>query len=289
MFATLLGDLPRPPMPADAAADALVAAVVEAQVAAGLEPVTDGGWWGGRPPLDARRATAALTTTDVKQVLTGPLSAGAPDVLAAAVALNRVVRELADAGCPLVEIHEPAIVGIGSDPTGWDRVARAHERLTEGIDGIHLSLAITGGSADASGSPILTGLPYASLAVDLIAGPDNWRLVRATPGTRGIVCGVVSPLAGSDDGPEILLWAAAYAASGDGRGPDRVGLATASSFAGLPWDVAMVKIERLGAAARLATLPAEQLRDLLDPRSFDSRSAGLGRAEPPGNRSARIP
>ena len=39
MFATLLGDLPRPPAPADADAGTLLDAAVAAQVSAGLEPV----------------------------------------------------------------------------------------------------------------------------------------------------------------------------------------------------------------------------------------------------------
>ena len=43
--------------------------------------------------------------------------------------------------------------------------------------GTHLSLAITGGNADEAGIETILAAPYASLAVDLIAGPDNWRLV----------------------------------------------------------------------------------------------------------------
>ena len=46
MFGTLLGGLPRPPLPDDADPASLVDAVLAAQVEAGLEPVTDGGWWG---------------------------------------------------------------------------------------------------------------------------------------------------------------------------------------------------------------------------------------------------
>ena len=60
-----------------------------------------------------------------------------------------------------------------------------------------------------------------------------------------------------NDGPEPLLWAAAYAASTGGRGPARVGLATASSFADLSWDVAVRKLERLGEAGRLVDAPPE--------------------------------
>ena len=36
---------------------------------------------------------------------------------------------------------------------------------------------MTGGNADGAGVETLLAAPYASLAVDLIDGPDNWRLV----------------------------------------------------------------------------------------------------------------
>ena len=81
--------------------------------------------------------------------------------------------------------------------------------------------------------------------------------MAATPGDRGIICGALSPAPDSDDGPELLLWAAGYAASTGGRGPARVGLASASSFADLPWDAAVRKLERLGEAARLADQPVD--------------------------------
>jgi len=92
----------------------------------------------------------------------------------------------------------------------------------------------------------------------------------------------VSPY--SYDGPELLLWAAAYAASTGGRGPLRVGLATASSLAHLPWEAAVSKLERLGAAARLADLPANEAARSLDPRAVSSRSAALGHEVPPPSR-----
>ena len=116
--------------------------------------------------------------------------------------------------------------------------------------------------------------------LDLIAGPDNWRLVVATPGDRGIVCGAISTAAGSEDRPEVLLWAAGYAASTGKRGPARVGLATASSLAGLPWPIAMRKLQVLGESARLADEPPNAARLRLDPRAVDSRSAALGRVGP---------
>ena len=67
---------------------------------------------------------------------------------------------------------------------------------------VHLTLAITGGNADALGIETILAGAYASLAVDLIDGPDNWRLAVAAPTERGVICGALSAHAGSDDGPE---------------------------------------------------------------------------------------
>jgi len=148
------------------------------------------------------------------------------------------------------------------------------------VVGTHRSLALTGGNADGAGIETILAAPYDSLALDLIAGPDNWRLVAAAPGDRGIVGGALSTAAGSDDGPELLLWAVGYAASTGSRGRLRVGLGTASSLSDLSWDVAVRKLERLGDAARLADRPIDEVVQALDPRAVSSRSAALGRVEP---------
>ena len=284
MFATLLGALPRPPLPADAAPEAVLDAVLELQTEHGLEPVTDGGW-----PLEPGAADAWRSTTEragrlVKAVVGGPFSARSSGLVE-----RRQVLELADAGCRWIEVHEPAAVSIGADADARARFADLHRMLTADLEGVHLSLAITGGNADEAGIDTILAGTYASLAVDLIAGPDNWRLVAAVPGDRGIVAGVVAPRAGSDDGPEVMLWAAGYAASTAGRGAARVGLATASSFAALPWDVAAEKVRRLGSAARLATAPHEEQLATFDPRSIDIRSAALGRYDAKPPRAARRP
>ena len=316
MFATLLGPLPRPPLEDDASPDALLEAAVRAQEAAGLEPITDGGLHGGVGHLDAWLSTARLTTRAVKQVVTGPYTLGrsssgsgsgsgsglgsgsgsrsgavgerADATMAHAATLNTVLRELAAAGCPLIEVREPAATAIGTDPAERALFREAHLRLLDGVSGSHLSLAVTGGNADTAGIETILAAPYASLAVDLVAGPDNWHLVVATPGDRGIVCGAMPTEAGTADGPETLLWAVGYAASTAGRGRQRVGLATASSLAHLPWAVAVRKLERLGEAARLADLPAAERIQALDPRAVSSRRAALGWVEPrPTHRADR--
>lgn len=325
MFATLLGPLPRPPLPPNAPVVDLVRAAVEAQEMAGLEPITDGGQRHPRP-IDALCAlaglrdaagggpvaetvpswhepltvagwseTAGLTKRTVKQVLIGPFSAGrsivavgadpAAVTLGLAVALNAELRSLAAAGCPLVEIHEPAVVGIGADRASWDLFAEAARCLLDGLDDLHVSLAITGGSPDPAGIPVIAAAPFASLAVDLIAGPDNWRLVTAWPGERGVVAGALSTAADSDDGPELLLWALGYAASTNGRGPARVGLATASGLEALSWPEALAKLVRLGKAVELAGLEPAERAGRLDARAIDVRSAAAGRfRRPPGER-----
>jgi methionine synthase II (cobalamin-independent) len=290
VFATTLGGLPRPSLPDTATIDDLVEAVVLAQETAGLEPITDGGLRGEDELARGWMATQRLTDRSVKQALTGPYTSGRTTrgsadertaaTLARAATLNLALRELAAAGCPCIEIHEPAAVSIGSDPGERALFREAHLRLLHGVDGVHRSLALTGGNADLAGIETLLAAPYESLAVDLIAGPDNWRLVVATPGDRGVVLGALPAAAGSDDGPETLLWAVDYAASTGGRGRTRIGLATASSLGHLGWDVALRKLERLGEAARLADRPRAERFEALDPRGVSSRSAALGRVDP---------
>jgi hypothetical protein len=287
MFATLLGALPRPPLPDSASIGALLEAVVRAQEAAGLDPVTDGGLLADADPVDSWRTTSALTDRAVKAVLLGPYSWAAAGATSTADGLNAVIRDLAAAGCPLVEVHEPGATRIGTDPDERARFRDLHLRLLDGVTGTHLSLAITGGDARAAGVDTLMAAPYASLAVDLIAGPDNWNLVVGTPGDRGIVCGALPAEAGSDDGPETILWAAGYAASTAGRGPGRVGIATASSLEHLSWDVAVAKREHLGDALRIATASPDERRAALDPRAIDSRTAVAGRHEPGPSRPPR--
>src|SRR4029450_6960174 len=118
-----------------------------------------------------------------------------------AAALNGLLRDLAAAGCPLIEIHDPAAIHVAADAQRA-LFREAHLRLLDGIDDTHVSLVLTGGNADAAGIDILLAAPYRSLAVDLIAGPDNWRLVVAAPREIGIVCGALSPSADALDGPE---------------------------------------------------------------------------------------
>ena len=282
MFATLLGALPRPPLAADAAPEAVLDMCLALQVEHGLEPLTDGGWPVDGDVVQSWRKTAERAGRLVKATVIGPWTSGR-----AAADVRTDIVALAGAGCAWIEIHEPAAVALGEDERA--RFADAQRDLTADLGrAVHLSLAITGGNADAAGIDTILAGAYASLALDLIEGPDNWRLAVAAPAEVGVICGAVSGRPGSDDGPETLLWAADYAASSRGRGMDRVGLATAGSLAGLSWDKAAAKVRRLGEASRLVTASREERLESIDPRAVDIRSAALGRAAPsPRQRKGR--
>lgn len=295
VFATLLGGLPAP----DIAKGDPVEFAVRAQEEAGLEPITDGRLGLVDDPVDAWRRAAGLTTRAVKQALPGPYSAGWADgdgtsaadrrsrTLSAADALRAQVAALAAAGCPLIEIEETEAHRIGDDPAERALFRDAHERVTDAIARTHLSLSLTGRAADAAGVETILAAPYASLAVDLIAGPDNWNLVTRAPRDRGIVVGALS--AGSPEEPkEVLLWGAHYAASTAGRGIDRVGLGSAGSWAHLSWAEAERRMRALGEVARLASMPpSEELRRNLDPRAVSARRAALGHG--PSSSPVRAP
>jgi methionine synthase II (cobalamin-independent) len=298
--------------------DALIEVVVRAQEDAALEPITDGRLrtpnlldlaaaldgisgsaakgltatrlptWTSGLAVATWESTAALTDRAVKQALPGPYTLGrrtaAPGLdraaltLAFAGALRTEVEALAAAGCPLVEIEEVDAPFIGADENERRLFRDAHVSLVTGLTATHLSLSIVGGSAHAAGASTILDPPYASLAADLIAGPDNWYLVVATPADRGIVAGVLSPEFDSDDGPEVMLWAARYAAATNSRGAARVGLGTAGGLADLDWPTALAKLERLGEAARIAALlPGDELARSIDSRAIDIRSAAMGR------------
>jgi hypothetical protein len=299
MFAMLAGPLPPPPDGPDAAA--ALDAVLEVQARAGLEPVHDAGILAGRTPAERWRRTAAATDRVVLGVVDGPFSGPGfdpSDAGSVGLALDRAVTELGElarAGCPMIRVDDPGAAAVAVDGPGRTRVLEAHRRLAAAIAAAterpHLMLALPGVDAAPIGVDAFAALPYASLLVDLVAGPDAWRLVAALPRERGVVCGVVPPAPSAAVTKEVVVWAAHYAASTAGRGLERVGLATTGSLAGLDWPAAVARVELLGTAAAIAAddSPAH-LAATLDPRAVGMKSAAFGRNLPVpgrGDRQAR--
>jgi hypothetical protein len=200
------------------------------------------------------------------------LGARADVTMAIASALADEIEALAAAGCRMVMVEEPDATRIGADDRERVLFAGAGERLLAKAGGVHAMLVVTGGSAHEAGGSTIFAAPWASLLVDLIAGPDNWKLVREAPGDRGIVC---AALPVRDDDLEVdhapeLVWAAGYAASANGRGFARVGLANATSLAGRTPEQARRVLAQLATATRYAGMPlADAVEAGLDPRTIE--------------------
>jgi len=293
MFATLAGGYPWPPdVPPVAALDAVLAA----QIDAGLGLLSDGrvhpaastpealvGAWATAREVAAGHAP----TLPVKLAVEGPFAAAGPEgALEVARALNRALLALAGAGCPVVEVHEPAAT-LASDEAGRIAFAAAHVALLAGIPAdLHASLAITGGDALALGAAALFGAPYRSHLFDLVMGPESWRLVAVAPPERGIVAGVGDATGRRRTRVEDVVWAAGYAASTQGRGMDRVGIAPSGGLAALEPRRARSVLDLLGEAARTIAGGREEVLARLDPRAVDARSAALGHYRPARRRGS---
>jgi hypothetical protein len=187
---------------------------------------------------------------------------------------------LVEAGCPVVEIHEPA-ASLPAGPGAADAFSSVHRLLLGGLPaGAHATLAITGGDAEALGAGTLFGLAYRSYLFDLIAGPDSWRTIAKAPGDRGIIVGVADATGGREARLEEVAWAAGYAASLGGRGMARVGLAPSGGLESLDPARALGLIGLLGEAARLLVGDPDGLLGRFDPRAVDLRSAARGAYRP---------
>ena len=201
---------------------------------------------------------AACTDLPVKQTLVGPYTlARLSDrggisrerlTMALADALAQEIQALAEAGCPMIQIDEDAATLI-NDGAERKLYKAAHRRLTYRASGVHLSLAITMGSAHRAGPEALFDAPYRSYFFDLIKGPNNWQLVTEIPTDRGVIAGVSDARSAAPDSLELLRWAGQYAAAMHLRGADRVGLAPSTSLEHLPRERARAKIDLLGRTA----------------------------------------
>jgi hypothetical protein len=285
---------------------------IAAQVESGMGLLTDGGVRWADPPrallaalrdgdtgaggmlVRAWTAAADRTETPVAARIAGPWTLALVDAgpwgdgsvvpgragdIADALAAELVVLEAA--GCAVVVVDEPAAVAIGEDERARAGFTRAQRRLLRRTPDLHAMLSILGGSAAEAGAQTIVGAPYASFLFDLLAGPDNWYLVRAAAPERGIVCAALAAGGGReaiDQSPQ-LVWAARYAASSGGRGLERIGLANASSLADLDPAQARRALEALGRATGFSTMtPDDAIAAGLDKRTFTSNPY----AAPPG-------
>lgn len=306
MFATILGTYPLPVAPSGA--ELSVGEAIADQLEAGLQLLGDGEVWrpgslkacrSGESPVHRWRVADALardlgsgpgSAVPVKQCIVGPFTlgreVGGRATLDFADGLNATLRSLADAGVPVVQVHEPALSGLAVEDEGARQLAAAAlARLTVGVEGLHLTLAVSG-DATAAGPRLLFDAPFYSYVFDLISGPDNWRLIREAPGDRGVICCVADARVQEPDTEAVMVWAARYAAALGGRGLDRVGLAPSAGLEALPRDVARAKLAGLARAAAVAAItdPGE-LAAAMDPRAVSAHTGDF--VGPPSARRRR--
>jgi methionine synthase II (cobalamin-independent) len=262
-------------------ADDFVAEIVREQVMAGLSMVSDGHvrWPGGLVALADGLTDGSITPADVvaawkvvagatdgasKQVLPGPYSTsrarasdppGRRRISAQLVeTITATIDALAAVGCEAIQIDESPAVGIGDDIATWRSFADELTRVVAAVpEGVHRSLALTGGAAHPAGHAFLADLPFQSYLVDVLAGPDAWRLIASLPEDRGVICGVLD--VNNDrprDDPEMMLWAATLAAETNDRGAARVGISPNGDMDTLTRFVAKRKIERMGLSVHLS-------------------------------------
>jgi methionine synthase II (cobalamin-independent) len=244
---------------------------------------------GRRGPLlvEAWHEAAARTELPVKQTLVGPYTLGRlaelggrgrrAITIALAEQLNRELRDLAAAGCPIVQIDEGLAAAIGDDREEWRLFAGALAALMDGLepDAPHLSLGLVGGVIDPAGYDIVFGAPFRSYLVDVVTDPTAWRTVFAVPEERGVILGADDAHRTQPEEVEVLVWAMAWAAAA-GRGAERVGIAPSGTLAGLDRHQARRKIERLGESIRIANMgPLEGVADSLDSDPLRSKMPGL--------------
>jgi 5-methyltetrahydropteroyltriglutamate--homocysteine methyltransferase len=256
-------------------------------------PITVDDWRFADAAAREAAAERGVDPPPVKQTLTGPYSlarfSDAGELgrerlaLALADALREEIRALAAAGAPVIQIDENALTLIEEGDDAEIRLAAmALGRLLEGVQASHLTLAVTMGDAEAVGPRLFFDAPFHSYLFDLLAGPDNWRLIAQAPRDRGIIAGVADARNTRPDDEAVMVWGARYAAALNGRGLERVGLSPSTGLEFLPRDRARAKIEALAVAAqKAAIIDPEELKKVLDPRAVDKRLAAYGRYVPP--------
>jgi methionine synthase II (cobalamin-independent) len=241
----------------------------------------------------AWRHADAGTNVLTKQVLPGPWSASlattqdASDRVAVVRDLIEVLsetgRQLVAAGCPMLQVDEPAATrGGANDDAGDDGVAAvdlrdAIEALVEGLpEGASICLGLPDGTPRQGLWASLAALPVQGYLVDITPGADAWCFIARLPPEKGVVVGAIDARSREIEDPEMLVWAATLAAEMGDRGVARVGVSASGSLAGIDRHRARRKMEQAGMAVRLAAMgPLGQVARALQPDPATCRIRGL--------------
>ena len=229
------------------------------------QPVIEGPIaWSGPVTLGDYRFAAAHSPKPVKAVLTGPytlsrLSLDEHDgsleklTLAYAEAVNAEARALQEAGCPVIQLNEPALLKHKDDFALFEKACR------RALDRVSAEKALYFYFGDVGGLyPQLLDLPIDTLGLDFVSGPRNWELIDKAPfpsagggsafGGKKLGLGIV-------DGRNTRMEAPEAIASGVQRAlkrlpPERLYVNPNCGLEFLPREVAQAKLARMVEAVR---------------------------------------
>ncbi|MBI2912215.1 MAG: methylcobamide--CoM methyltransferase [Chloroflexi bacterium] len=219
------------------------------------QPVVEGpiGWTGPISVGDYEYA-AAESPRPVKAVVTGPYTLTALSrtdrpraevAMELAHALREELLALQQAGCPLIQVDEPAALRAGDDAS---MVIQTLRELTAGVTA---KLALYTYFGDATGlAPDLFDLPFQVFGLDFVSGPANFDLLEGLPAGKELGAGLLDARNTKMESTEEIVSALRRISR---LVPlDRVHLNPSCGLEFLPRANAHQKLVRLVAAARAA-------------------------------------
>ena len=211
--------------------------------------------WRGPSSVDAFRFAASVATTDVKQVIPGPVTFARLSVDehygdhdAFVLAISRVLAqeafELEAAGCRFIQIDEPALLDA---PEDLALARRALEVLTAELGRAELTLGTYFGEAKRLGAELFD-LPVHCFGFDLVSGPENRELLGLLRDDQKVQAGIVDArntmLEDQDDLRRTIEELAEQV------GAERLAVSPSAGLEFLPREKARAKLHRLADAVK---------------------------------------
>lgn len=221
------------------------------------QPVIEGpvAW---REPITVRDYAFAVehSTKAVKPVLTGPYTLarlaldqhyGAVERLATAFAeaLNHEAKALQEAGAPLIQFNEPAILQHKED---FPEFAAICHCLVEGLT-VETALYLYFGDVEGI-YPQLLDLPFDLIGLDFVMGAQNEALLQRTPFTKKLGLGIIDARNTKLESAELIV--ERIRTLGRGVEPKRIHVSPSAGLEFLPREVAQEKLRRMVEGVRQA-------------------------------------
>lgn len=199
---------------------------------------------------------ASHSAKPVKALLTGPYTLAVLSLdryygslreltLALAGALGNEVRALAEAGAPVIQVSEPAIVrhkedvGLLAEAMGWL------------LEGVQTETALCTWFGDVEGVlPQLLELPVDTIGLDFVWGPGNWEALKRVRFEKRLGFGIIDARNTKMESPEQIE--EAIRRLSQFVPPERLFVNPSCGLEYLPREVAFEKLKRMVEGVRRA-------------------------------------